>query len=88
MNLEILEGSKVLEVRNSGVNKGRAAFRFIQEGGWDFILSAGDDRTDEDVFAVLPSCAYSLKVGPGSTAARFNLRGVEACRDLLNDLRS
>ncbi len=88
MNLEVLEGNKVLEVRNSGVSKGRAAFRFIQEGGWDFILALGDDRTDEDVFAVLPASAISLKVGPGPTAARFNLRGVDACRDLLADLRS
>jgi trehalose 6-phosphate synthase/phosphatase len=86
-NLEALEGDKLLEVRNTGVNKGRTVCRFLQESKWDFILSVGDDRTDEDVFAVLPSSAYSLKIGPGPTSARFNLKSVEACRTLLGQLK-
>jgi trehalose 6-phosphate synthase/phosphatase len=86
--LEILEGNKVLEVHNAGVSKGRAALRFLQEREWDFILSLGDDRTDENVFAILPASAYSLKVGIESTSARFNLEGVDASRRLLNELAS
>ncbi len=88
MGIEILEGNKVLEVRTTGLNKGRAVFRVIQDGEWDFILSMGDDRTDEDVFAILPVGAYSIKVGLGQTAARFNIEGVEAARGLLSELRS
>jgi len=33
----------------------------------------GDDKTDEDLFEVLPSTAYSIKVGVGPSKARFNL---------------
>jgi len=87
-NLEILEGNKLLEVRNTGVNKGRSVRRFLERGDWDFILSVGDDRTDEDVFAVLPPSAFSLKIGSGPTSARFTLKGVEACRALLIQLGS
>lgn len=74
LNLQILEGSKVVEIKNSGINKGRSALRWIAKEEWDFILSIGDDRTDEDMFEVLPEIAYSLKVGLSSSLARFNLR--------------
>ncbi|MFO7733535.1 MAG: bifunctional alpha,alpha-trehalose-phosphate synthase (UDP-forming)/trehalose-phosphatase, partial [Candidatus Aminicenantes bacterium] len=87
-NLEVLDGNKLVEVRNTGVNKGRTVCRFLDGAEWDFILSVGDDRTDEDVFAVLPPSAFSLKIGPGPTSARFNLKGVEDCRALLEQLRS
>jgi trehalose 6-phosphate synthase/phosphatase len=87
-NLEVLEGNKLVEVLNTGINKGRTVCRFLQESAWDFILSVGDDRTDEEVFAILPSSAFSLKIGPGPTSARFNLKSVEACRALLDELRS
>ena len=74
LNLQILEGSKVVEVKNSGINKGRAALRWIAREQWDFIVAIGDDRTDEDIFEVLPDTAYSLKVGLSSSLARFNLK--------------
>lgn len=74
LNLQILEGSKVVEVKNSGINKGRAALRWIAREEWGFILAIGDDRTDEDMFGVVPEWAYSLKVGLSSSLARFNLK--------------
>ena len=74
LNLQILEGSKVVEVKNSGINKGRAALRWIAKEEWGFILAIGDDRTDEDMFEVVPEIAYSLKVGLSSSLARFNLK--------------
>jgi trehalose 6-phosphate synthase/phosphatase len=86
LNLEVLEGDKVLEVRNPGVNKGRAALRLISGGDWDFILAIGDDRTDEDLFSALPNSAYSIKVGVGPTRARYNLDNVAAVRNLLKRL--
>ncbi len=36
-------------------------------------MAIGDDKTDEDLFEVLPSSAFSIKVGLGPTKARFNL---------------
>jgi len=88
LNLQILEGSKVVEVKNSGISKGRAALQWIAKEDWDFILAIGDDRTDEDMFEVLPEIAYSLKVGPGSSLARFNLKSQGDVVSLLEELAS
>jgi trehalose 6-phosphate synthase/phosphatase len=73
LNLQVLEGSKVLEVKNSDIDKGRAALRWISRQGWDFILALGGDWTDEDTFKVLPPTAWSIKVGSGASAARFSV---------------
>jgi trehalose 6-phosphate synthase/phosphatase len=73
LNLQVLEGSKVVEVKNAGINKGRAAQRWISRQGWDFLLGMGDDWTDEDTFSVLPPTAWSIKIGFGTSAARFSL---------------
>lgn len=86
LDLEVLEGDKVIEVKNAGINKGRAALRWISKKKWDFILAIGDDWTDEDVFAVLPESAYSIKVGLRSSKARFNLESVDEIRKLLKEL--
>ncbi len=62
-NLSVLEGKQVLEVKNAGINKGRAATLWTTKHAWDFILAVGDDWTDEDMFSVLPEAAYTIKVG-------------------------
>ena len=84
--LTVLEGSKVIEIKNSSINKGRAASYFISKNERDFILAAGDDWTDEDVFDVLPDIAYSIKVGLSPSKARFNVGNVGDVRSLLKDL--
>lgn len=86
LKLDVLEGNKVIEVRNAGVNKGQAALRIIESERWDFILALGDDQTDEDVFAILPDWAYSIKVGIGPTRAKFNIDSVTEARALLRKL--
>ncbi len=73
LNLAVLEGHKVIEVRSAVINKGRAVSHWLNRKSWDFILAIGDDRTDEDLFEVLPSDAYSIKVGQAPSKARFNL---------------
>lgn len=83
LRLEILEGSKVLEVKNAYVDKGRAALRWLSRKDWELIMAFGDDRTDESLFAVLPSEAYSFKIGLDPSRARFNLTSVLQVRDLL-----
>ena len=85
-NLQILEGSKVIEVKNSGVNKGKAVSHWTTKGKRDFILALGDDTTDEDMFSALPKDAYSLKVGLGKSQARFNLKSIKEVRPLLKEL--
>jgi trehalose 6-phosphate synthase/phosphatase len=86
LNLHILEGNKVVEVKNSGINKGRAALRWVAKENWNFILAIGDDRTDEDMFEVLPAVAYSLKVGVSSSLAKFNLKSQSHVLSLLEEL--
>jgi trehalose 6-phosphate synthase/phosphatase len=86
LDLGIMEGDKVIEVRKMGINKGRAAQRFLAENDWKFILAIGNDKTDEDLFETLPAHAYSIKVGMEPSKAKFNLESVEAIRNLLKKL--
>lgn len=84
-NLEIMEGNKVIEVKNAGVNKGRAAFKKLSNHQYDFILGVGDDWTDEYLFEELPDEAVSIKVGLRNTHARFNVESHQEVRKLLSE---
>jgi trehalose 6-phosphate synthase/phosphatase len=86
LNLKVLEGSKVVEVKNTDINKGRTASRWISRDRWDFILAIGDDWTDEDTFKALPSTAWSIKVGFGASAARFSLSSPSKVTSLLRKM--
>ncbi len=86
LNLQLLEGNKVVEVKNAGINKGRAALKWISREKWDFILALGDDWTDEDTFKALPSTAWSIKVRFGTSAARFSLSSPSEATSLLRKL--
>ncbi|MEM1323157.1 MAG: bifunctional alpha,alpha-trehalose-phosphate synthase (UDP-forming)/trehalose-phosphatase [Bacteroidota bacterium] len=86
LDLQVLEGNKVVEIKNSGINKGKASLRWLGEANWDFILAIGDDSTDEDTFRAVPPSAWTIKVGLGQTAARYHLIGVENVRSLLGTL--
>lgn len=86
LNLNILEGDKVIEVRDVGVNKGSAALWLVKRFAPDFVLAVGDDHTDEDVFGALPDSAYTIKVGLGPSQAKYNLDSVPTVRSLLKKL--
>jgi len=86
LNVGVFEGSKILEIRDLGLNKGRAAELWLEKQKWDFIFTAGDDYTDEDMFNVLPEKAYSIKVGLSISKARFNVDTVYEIRLLLKEL--
>ena len=86
LDIGVMEGNKVIEVKNINVNKGRAVLKWISKRQWDFILAIGDDLTDEDIFAVLPDTAYSIKVGLGSSKAKFYVESVVDVRCLLSKL--
>ncbi|MBN1788147.1 MAG: bifunctional alpha,alpha-trehalose-phosphate synthase (UDP-forming)/trehalose-phosphatase [Sedimentisphaerales bacterium] len=86
LNLGIFEGSKILEVKNVGISKGHATNQWLTKEKWDFILAAGDDYTDEDMFSILPEKAYSIKIGRGISKARFNMNSVDEFRKLLKGL--
>ena len=86
MNLDVLEGRKVIETKNAGINKGRAALRWMTKKKRDFILAVGDDWTDEDIFSAVPESAYTIKVGLNPSQARYNIESPEEVRKLLNVL--
>jgi trehalose 6-phosphate synthase/phosphatase len=86
LDVGVFEGNKILEVKSQVVNKGRAAEHWVTGRDWDFILAAGDDYTDEEMFSILPEEAYSIKVGFAASKARFNVDSVKDIRMLLKRL--
>jgi len=85
-DVQVLEGKKVVEVRNSGVNKGIAAMYCIARREPDLILAAGDDQTDEDLFRTLPEHAVTVRVGTVPSRAAFHVADHREMRRLLRDL--
>ncbi|KXX68369.1 bifunctional alpha,alpha-trehalose-phosphate synthase (UDP-forming)/trehalose-phosphatase [Flammeovirga sp. SJP92] len=83
MNLQVMHGNKVVEVKSQDVNKGKAAVKFLADDKYDFVFAAGDDVTDEDTFLAMPKKSYTIKVGIGASAARYNLKTVADVRQLL-----
>jgi trehalose 6-phosphate synthase/phosphatase len=86
LDVGVFEGSKILEIRSVGVSKGRAAELWSGNQSWDFLLAAGDDYTDEEMFAAMPDEAYSIRVGLSISKARFNVDTPNEIRSLLREL--
>lgn len=85
-DLQVMEGNKVIEVKNAGVNKGRGVTNWLEDRDWDFVMAIGDDKTDEDTFKLLPEKAYTIKVGfKDVSSAKYNFRYPSEVRDLLTD---
>ncbi len=85
INVNVLAGKMVVEVKQAGISKGNF-FHSIANEGWDFILAAGDDVTDESLFSALPEQAYSLRIGYAATAAKYSLRRREDLIELLRKM--
>lgn len=85
-DLMLLQGNKVIEIKPKSINKGRAAYSWLQEKDCDFTLSAGDDTTDEDMFHVMPDDAWTIKVGMDPTEAKYYVEGTNEIRQLLKQL--
>lgn len=84
--IEYLDGDKVIEVVNRNINKGVAVSTLIQKENYDFILAAGDDVTDEKMFAALPISAYTIKVGKRATEAAYSINSRKEFLKFLNQL--
>jgi trehalose 6-phosphate synthase/phosphatase len=83
LDLEILEGNKVIEIKNRGINKGKAAMKVLQRHPAERIVAIGDDWTDEFLFAELPEEAITIKVGMSHTHAGYKVENFEEVRGLL-----
>ncbi|MBI2336170.1 MAG: bifunctional alpha,alpha-trehalose-phosphate synthase (UDP-forming)/trehalose-phosphatase [Deltaproteobacteria bacterium] len=86
IEVQVVPGNKIVEVRNAGLSKGLAAMEFISRHPFDFVLAIGDDQTDEDLFHALPESAYSIRVGISNSFAKFNLPSHHEVLQLLESL--
>lgn len=82
-DLSVLSGNKVMEVKSSNVNKGRATVRVLGEDDYDFVFAIGDDWTDEFMFQELPESSVTVKVGRQKTAAKYYVENTQKVRGLL-----
>lgn len=81
--LSVLQGNKVLEIKSSGVNKGKAASKLLLRKKFDYIFAIGDDWTDEFLFKELPEESITVKVGVQNTEARYFIHDTTGVRKLL-----
>ncbi|HKJ85632.1 MAG TPA: trehalose-phosphatase, partial [Spirochaetia bacterium] len=84
--LTIFEGNRVLEVKSSLASKAQAAALWHEAAGYDLILAAGDDQTDEELFASLPDDAQTIRIGLGTTNATYFLENSGELRTFLKEL--
>jgi trehalose 6-phosphate synthase/phosphatase len=86
--LHVSMGSKIIEVKNNGIDKGSAIKKFLGSGDYDFVLAIGDDNTDEDMFKVLATKknSYTIKVGNEASFARYNLHTPQMVISLLETI--
>lgn len=87
-NLKILDGNKIIEILPRNIGKGKAVKKIIEQGKYDSVLSIGDDKTDEEMFDFLLNNdnAITIKVGNGSTHAKYKLDDVSSVISLLEQL--
>ncbi|MGE5243314.1 MAG: bifunctional alpha,alpha-trehalose-phosphate synthase (UDP-forming)/trehalose-phosphatase [Betaproteobacteria bacterium] len=84
---EVLDGSKVIEVRPSVVNKGVVVARLLEAiDAGARLVAMGDDRTDEDMFAALRPTDLAVHVGPAPSRAALRLMDPAAARSFLRAL--
>ena len=84
--LEVHDGSKIIEIKPESINKGNAARSIIKQFPSEFILAAGDDYTDESMFSALPASAITIKVGLDETKARYRVGRLERILELIEQL--
>jgi trehalose 6-phosphate synthase/phosphatase len=87
-DLKILDGNKVVEVLTNKIGKGKAVKKILEQHNYDFILSIGDDATDEEMFEFFlhNSDAYTVKVGNGNTFAKNKVADISDVVLLLKQL--
>jgi trehalose 6-phosphate synthase/phosphatase len=73
LNLQIVPGNKIVEIKSPDFNKGSEVLRRLAQKDYDFVLAIGDDTTDEDMFRVLPPGGVSIKVGNFSPTAKYRI---------------
>lgn len=83
-HLIAVPGNKTVEVKLIWANKSAVLTHLLQiQPAFDFILGAGDDTTDEDLFAQMTRDMWTIHVGSKKSRARYCLPDYRAMRQLL-----
>lgn len=84
---EHLHGHAVVEVRAKGADKGAyVATALAEQRADDFVLCAGDDRTDMDMYRRMPTGAAIVHVGSVASLAPLSVATPAELRRLLRSL--
>jgi len=89
MDAEVIGGKFIYEARPRGINKGSAVRALMNAAPFKgrTAVYIGDDTTDEDgILAAQALGGMGIKVGEGTTAARFRLADPRAVRSWLENL--
>jgi trehalose 6-phosphate synthase/phosphatase len=81
----VRHGKKIVETTSAEVNKGVAVDRMVHGKGYDLILCAGDDTTDETMFRLAIDHLLSVRVGRGETRAGYRVASPARFRQWLAD---
>lgn len=73
LGLQIMRGSKIVEIKSPQFTKGAVVKMLLAKDQYDFLMAIGDDTTDEDMFQAMPPEAVTIKIGNLSENARYNL---------------
>ncbi len=73
LNLQIMRGNKIVEIKPAGISKGAEAKRLMAQSKYDCVIAIGDDTTDEEMFLALPPNTITIKVGKSSKTAQYNI---------------
>ncbi len=89
MGLEVIQDKYVLEVRQSGINKGIVVRRIREQQAEPvFSVAIGDDSTDEDMFVEAGENGLTIVVGDHATKAAYRVRDSSEVRIFLELLAS
>jgi trehalose 6-phosphate synthase/phosphatase len=86
--LEIVQAKTSFEIKPVSINKGKALGNWLYDQSYDFIFAAGDDESDEEMFKMLPSYAYSVRIGDKSSHAKYISEKNAVIIDMLKKIAS
>jgi trehalose 6-phosphate synthase/phosphatase len=82
--IKVRHGKKMVEVTAAENNKGAAVARVLDQlGPYELALCAGDDLTDESMFELSRPRLVTVKIGTGTTQARFRVSDPATFRSFL-----
>lgn len=85
-DISVHSGRNILEIKPGNVSKAKVVAELMRRFPSEFVLCAGDDYTDEDMFDMLDENAVTIHVGGGDTKALNQLPTVASMVSLLEQL--